>query len=1028
MLAPDQNEDPLLPGGSLLDLSKIKAFRAVVALCAIQVVVSSNGALAQSMEVPVESAPALKKWEPYVELEAKPGGERSLGTADLFVPLAQDSDQLLFWLFRGVVTDDSSEEGNFGLAYRQLTNKDGALPFIWGVYGFYDLQNSGSSHTYDQMTLGAELMTTNLELRANWYWNPDESNVVAQGITSQSFGPVRLDGINVVQDYSDTTSTITEFTLPGFDIEAGLRLPVDVGDGVWLYGAYYDFERNGIDISGPRGRVELPFDEVLGYQNVDLTFGAEVTKDDVRDVQGYGYARLRIRFGGDDYVPYASLSPLEQRMTARIRRDEDIVTADIVSNKSTSGEIAVTDAPTGESLQVFHVADTAEGTGDCTSPGDACTVATAQGNVDYGAGDVIVPVSIAGTIVSDIPLIAARQQIVGGGSTGTAEIRLSNAAHSELILTGLGALATLQGQVTLFEHVTVKGFDIDNPGGIGIYANSFLGSSTAHVSDVDITGGTGVQFAALSSGRAIFADDVNITDTMSTAFEILGGDAAITFDGVISQSNAASAIAISNMTGGGVEFGGAIDADTSTADAVTLAGNTGADFVFVGGLTIDTTSGAGFSATGGGTLAVTGFANTIATTTAIALNLDGMTIYDYGVTFRSVAASNASTFGIRVNNTDGDGGISVTGDGSTPGSGGTIANAGTSGVELTDTRNISLAFMEIGTPSNYGIRASNIENFSFVANEITDSGAAGISVSDGRGTGVISENTISAVLSAFNNAIEVGANGNADLTIDNNTINSALTVAENGIDVEISDGDVTTRIRGNLISSIANGFGDGIHYVSDSTGDMTTVITGNTIRNLLGLFDDGIDVAYNAGTATTTISDNQFYSASLVTIGDGIDLKLNTTGATETTLSGNTVADTAGFFEDGIKITVSRGTDHAISANDNLIGQLGGTFDDGIELTLTGGSSTAAIAYIADNVLVSLPGVASRGLEATAGADTSLCTQITGNLTDVSLDLTSGLGATFEVVDLPTLSVDNFFATVNLFPPGGFQNTTGCLP
>lgn len=1008
--------------------AKLNVIGAVIALCAIQFVVGSKTAVAQSMEVPAQSAPELKKWQPYVELEAKPGGERSLGTADLFVPLAQDSDQLLFWLFRGVVTDDSSEEGNFGLAYRQLTNKGGMLPFIWGVYGFYDLQNSGSSHTYDQMTLGAELMTTNFELRGNWYWNPDESNVVAQGITSQSFGPVRLDGINVVQDYSGTTSTVTEFTLPGFDIEAGLRLPVDVGDGVWLYGAYYDFERNGIDISGPRGRVELPFDEVLGYQNVDLTLGAEVTKDDVRDVQGYGYARLRIRFGDDDYVPYASLSPLEQRMTARIRRDEDIVTADEVTKKTTSGEIAVTDAPTGESLQVFHVADTAEGSGNCTSPGDACTVATAQANIDYGAGDVIVPVSIAGTIVSDIPLSAARQQIVGGGSTGIAEITLSNSAHSELILSGLGALATLQGQVTLFQDVTVKGFDIDNPGGTGIYANSYLGSSTARVSDVAITGGTGVQFGASSSGRAIFASDVAITDTTSTAFEILGGDAAITFDGTITQSNAAGAVAIANMTGGGVEFGGAIDADTSTADAVSLANNTGAEFAFTGGLAIDTTSGAGFSATGGGTFAVTGFANTIATTTGLALNLDGVTIYDYGVTFRSVSASNASTFGIRVNNTDGDGGISVTGDGSTPGSGGTIANAGSSAVQLTDTSNISLAFMEIDTPSGYGIRASNIENFSFVANEITDAGTAGISVANGRGAGVISENTVSAVLSAFNNGIEVGVNGNADLTIDVNTINSALTVADNGIDVDISDGDVTTRIRGNMISSIANGFGDGIHYVSNSTGDMTTVITGNTIRNLLGLFDDAIDVAYNAGNATTTISGNQFYSASLVTIGDGIDLKLNTTGTTETTLSNNTVADTAGFFEDGIKITVSQGSDHVISATDNLIGQLGGTFDDGIELTLTGGSGTGAVAYITDNILVSLPGVASSALEATAGADTSLCTQITGNVTDVSLDLTSGLGATFEVVDLPTLSADNFFASVTLLPPGGFQNTTGCLP
>lgn len=1008
----------------MLGHGKVVATWAAIAVGVFWLVSGFDAANAQQ-----QAQPALKKWEPYVELEAKPGSERVLGNADLFVPLAQDTDSLLFWLFRGVVTDDSSQEGNFGLAYRQLTNQGGMLPFIWGVYGFYDLQNSASNNTYDQVTFGAELLTTNMELRGNWYWNPDESTVVGQGISGQTFGPVMLDGINVVQAFSETSATITEFTLPGFDVEAGVRLPLDLGDGLWVYGAYYDFSRNGIDISGPRGRVELPFDEVLGFENADLTLGAEVTKDDLRDVQGYGYARLRIRFGGDDYVPYASLTPLEQRMTARIRRDDDIVTAETKAESTITGEVAVTDAPTGESLQVFHVADTSQGAGNCTSPGDACTVTTAQGNANYGAGDVIVPVSIAGTIVSDIALNAARQQIVGGGSTGTANITLSNSMSSLLTLTGLGSIATLQGQVTLFEDVTVKGFDIDNPGGTGIYANSFLGSSTAQISDVDITGGTGVQFGSSASGRAVFASDVAITDTTSTAFEVQGGSAEVVFDGTITQSNAASAVAISNMTGGGVAFGGAIDADTSSAAAVDLSSNTGAEFAFAGGLDIDTTSGAGFSVTGGGTVSVTGASKTVSTTTAVALNLDGVTIADDGVTFRSISASNAATFGIRVNNTDGDGAIAVTGDGSTANSGGTIQSAGTAGAQFTDTQNVSLAFMRIDSPSTYGIRGSNVSNFNFSNNAIVDAGSAAISVVNGSGTGVVSDNTITSVLSAFNNAIEIALNGNADLTIDNNTISSLLTIAENGIDVEVSAGDVTTRIRDNTITSIANGFGDGIHYVSNSTGTMTTTISGNTIRNVLGAFDDGIDVAYNAGSATTTISDNRFFSDELISaIGDGIDLKLNTTGTTSTTISGNVIAQTVGLFDDGIKITVSQGTDHEISATGNLIGEFGGAFDDGIELTLTGGSATDVVATIQNNVLSNSFGAGGRGLEITTASPATLCTEITGNLTDTSIYILSGAGSTIDVERLPLLSVENFLATVDLFPIGTIQNTASCTP
>jgi Inverse autotransporter, beta-domain/Right handed beta helix region len=1009
--------------------SKTDALSAAIALCAIAATFGFGSANAQSLEATTDSAPALKKWEPYVELEAKPGTDRTLGTADLFVPLAQDSDRLLFWLFRGAVTDENSEEGNFGLAYRELTNQTGAVPFIWGLYGFYDVQNSQSNNTYDQLTLGAELLTTNMELRGNWYWNPDESTVIGQGITSQSFGPVRLDGINVVQNFSQTSSTITEFTLPGFDVEAGLRLPLDIGDGLWLYGAYFDFQRNSVDISGPRGRVELPFDEVFGLENVDLTLGAEVTRDDVRDTQGYGYARLRVRFGGSDYVPYASLSPIERRMTARIRRDDDIVTADSATTTDINTEIDVTDAPTGESLQVFHVANSAQGAANCTSPGNACTVSTAQGNTNYGAGDVLVPVSIAGTIAANIPLNAARQQIVGGGNTGSANVVLSNTAHSVLALNGLGSRATVQGQVTLFQDVTVKGFDINNPGGTGMFANSFLGSSTAQVSDVAITGGTGVQFGGSASGRAVFASDVSITDTTSTSFDVLGGTTQVVFDGTITQSNAASAVAINNMTDGGVSFGGAIDADTSTAAAIALANNTGAAFAFTGGLALDTTSGAGFSAQGGGTVSVTGAANTIATTTAVALNLDGVGIANDGVTFRSVSASSPGTFGIRVNNTSGIGGISVTGDGSTAASGGTIQSAGTAGVQLIDTRNISLAFMDILQPSTDGIRASNIENFNFVSNRVVNAGSAGISVANGTGTGVVSNNTVSAVLSAFNNGIEVGYSGDGDLTIDTNTVNSLLTIGENGIHVEMGAGDVTTRIRSNTITSIANGFGDGIHYISNSTGTMTTVISSNTIRNVLGAFDDGIDVAYNAGSATTTIQSNRFFSDELISvIGDGIDMKLNTTGATTTTISSNVVAETGGLFDDGVKITVSRGTDHTITATGNLIGQLGGSFDDGIELTLPGGSATNVTAFITSNVLANSSGVGARGLEVTANAPSTLCTQIASNLTDSSLDLISGVGATIDVVNLPTLSAINFGATTNLLGLGTIQNTASCTP
>lgn len=973
-------------------------------------------------------APSLKKWEPYVELEAKPGSQRNLGTLDLFMPLAQDNANLLFWLFRGVVVDDSSEEGNFGLAFRHLVDKGGALPFILGAYGFYDVQNSASNHVFNQLTFGAELLSTNFELRANRYWSRDQTTLLFQGVTSQTLGPVELDGINVVQDLSQTSMTLGEFTLPGYDIEAGMRLPVGWEHSIWLYGAYYDFERNGVEVSGPRGRVELPFDQVLGYESVDLTLGAEVAKDDVRDVSGYGYARLRIRFGGDDFAPYRDLTPIERRMTARIRRDDDIVTAPSETVVHTNEEVPVTDAPTGQSLQVFHVADTAGGDGACTSAGNACTVATAQGNANYGAGDILVPVSAAGTIVSDIALSSARQQVAGGRATGTANVTLSNVQHSTLALTGLGARATVQGQVTLFQDTTVKGFDIQNALGTGILADSFMGSAT-RVSDLNITGGTGTRFTASTSGRTTFASDVAITNTTATSFEVLGGAADIDFAGTITQNNAASAVAIGNMTGGGAAFSGAIVANTSTAAAIDLTNNT-ARLQFAGGLDIDTTSGAGFSAQGGGTVSVTGATNTIASTTGVALNLDGVSVDAAGVTFRSVSASGPASSGIRVNDTGGTGSVRVTGDGATAGSGGTIQNAGAAAVQLTDTQNVALAFMTIESPTAAGINVQNISDFDFSSNSITNAGASAIRVQNGSGTGVIASNTIGSALSAFDRAIQVTLNGDSDLTIDNNAISSVLTIVNHGIDVTADAGDDTVRITNNTITSTLNGFGDAIHYVGNSSGAMTTVITGNTILNLAGAFEDGIDVAYNSGSANTTIQGNVVANADVVNaFGDGIKVTINTTGTTTTTIDNNTVGQLGnGLFEDGIEVSASQGSDHTVTISNNLVGQLGGMFDDGVELTLTGGATTFVAATINDNMLLASTGAGAWGLEANATSPANLCTDVTGNLTDTALTFMSGLGATIDVVDLPTVSLANFGATINLLGAGAIQNAASCPP
>ena len=213
------------------------------------------------------------------------------------------------------------------------------------------------------------------------------------------------------------------------------------------------------------------------------------------------------------------------------------------------------------------------------------------------------------------------------------------------------------------------------------------------------------------------------------------------------------------------------------------------------------------------------------------------------------------------------------------------------------------------------------------------------------------------------------------------------------------------------------------------SGEMTTVITGNTIRNLVGASEDGIDVTYNAGSANTTIQGNVVANADVVnSFGDGIAVAINTTGSTSTIIGGNTIGQlNNGLFDDGIEVLVSQGIDHAVAVSNNLVGQLGGLFDDGIQLRLAGGAATFVAATIQNNLLLAStgPGV---GLNAIALAPANLCADVTGNLTHTALTFTSGFGASIDIVDLPTLSANNFFATTLLFPLGTIQNAVSCPP
>lgn len=357
--------------------------------------------------------------------------------------------------------------------------------------------------------------------------------------------------------------------------------------------------------------------------------------------------------------------------------------------------------------------------------------------------------------------------------------------------------------------------------------------------------------------------------------------------------------------------------------------------------------------------------------------------------------------------------------------GGTITGNGGVGTQVSLSQNVTIQNVTYHTSGSHGIYVFSSSNFTLANNTIIDPQYDGIWVRDSSGNITIRDNKINGILKAFDTAIRVSTNADTTLNIDDNIITSLLTIGNNGIDVTANSGNATTNIRNNQITSIANGFGDAIHYLGISNGVMNTTISNNTITNTLGIFGDAIDVRINNGSATTTITQNTIDSDDLANIlATGIALALNTTGPTTSYITQNVISDdtNAALFNDGIFLEIDSGTSHDVFINNNKIAQYGGIFDDGIEILMGNTSNSIANVQVHDNILDGSTGVGGRGLDVAVFSTDQIFMDVMNNSTDTALDFFAGIGGTINITDLPNLSANNNGATVNLLGGGTIQN------
>ncbi|MEK9844721.1 inverse autotransporter beta domain-containing protein [Thalassospira sp.] len=335
-----------------------------------------------------DASQTADKWGGHIDLEGKAGTDRNLGESDLFIPLWQDDDTLTFTSIRARMDDNNSHEGNFGLGIRQM------LDTGWNIagYGYFDRRHSPYGNKFNQLTFGAEALSLDWDFRANAY--------VPIGTTQymeDSLSTVDVSGTTLMYNQGE------ERALSGFDGEIGWRIPLfkaDAGQQLRAYAGGYRFTEDGVDtVQGPRGRLDLTFDEVpFLWEGSRFSLGAEIQHDSPRGTQGFASFRLRIPLHGFGDTPKPRLTAMERRMSDPIIRDIDVVSQ--AGQFSEASEI--TETADGETITVLNSNSTS-----------AANFATDIANA--GANSTVI-LSGNYTAINSVTTVQSGQTIVGGGA------------------------------------------------------------------------------------------------------------------------------------------------------------------------------------------------------------------------------------------------------------------------------------------------------------------------------------------------------------------------------------------------------------------------------------------------------------------------------------------------------------------------------------------------------------------------------------------------------------------------------------
>jgi hypothetical protein len=466
------------------------------------------------------------KWLPYADIGGGIGSGFALGKVDLFAPVWQDLDSMLFASGGLEIAGQENEFWNLGLGYRTKVTPD----WILGLYAGYDRSQDNIGHMVHQFSAGAEMMSEDWDFRVNGYLAPQ--TLFADGKYSL-----------YIHDTAIAILEGQEAGYSGFDGEIGYRIFNTDSTDVRLFAGGFWFDHSDDarsvlptrtfdfpyrDIAGPKARAEVNVFALdgLGAQS-RLSFEGEVAHDSVRGTTGFLGATLRIALNDDSGAGAQALDELDRRMADPERRQDNVLTQ-ITQTKAEPVIIyngSIRSQPTNNLYYARQQA--AAGAGTYANP-TTLQDATKRGPVNQ----FIVVTNKGGPVVATGAVVQPGETVVGGGETFTVEGYYSHQKFTHDFAPGSGpptfiAASPTANVITLDSNSTISGVTIGGAFGAAIYGHD---ASNVTLNDVTIDGAGGGKYGVQlkqDGGNVnltisnttisnVSVDAVNVTNTMSS--------------------------------------------------------------------------------------------------------------------------------------------------------------------------------------------------------------------------------------------------------------------------------------------------------------------------------------------------------------------------------------------------------------------------------------------------------------------------------------------------------------------------------